>query len=217
MDKQSITNFFETDFNDIKHDIIICPPFPYLDTVGQLKQKISLGAQDCSRWAKSGAYTGDVSCAMLSDLGCEYIIIGHSERRQHHGEADELLREKLLVVQDAGLIPILCVGENLEIREDGDAEKFVLSQLNIVANLDISKLIVAYEPIWSIGTGLVPSNAQIDDMTSLIAVNYDCPVLYGGSVNASNAPEILAINSVDGLLIGGASLKAINFAEIVRF
>ena len=185
---------------------------------------IRLGAQDCHQ-EQSGSFTGDISASMLKEVGCEYVILGHSERREYHFESDELINRKIQTVAKENLIPIVCVGENKEIRNQGRHIEFVYQQLlrSIPQNVKFKKLMVAYEPIWSIGTGEVPSAAQILEMVKLIrkifaerlsAVTEEFILLYGGSVSAENSKEILAISGIDGLLVGKASLDAKEFYKI---
>jgi triosephosphate isomerase len=210
-------------------DVGVCPPFPWLTTVQSAIEEspVKLGAQDC--WTeKSGAFTGAVSPVMLAGW-CELVIIGHSERRTIFGESDDLVAKKLSAALEAGLTPVLCVGENLELREAGEAVAFVRGQ--IVAALsrltaeEIARIVVAYEPIWAIGTGKAATPADAEEMTGEIrvqiaalagdAVAGDIRILYGGSVTPANAGEIFGQPNVDGALVGGASLKAESFLQIV--
>jgi triosephosphate isomerase len=210
-------------------DLVICPPFPWLVPVrGVLEgSAIGLGAQNCSDKA-NGAYTGEVSTAMLAEI-CDYVIVGHSERRQWFGENDELVRKKTAAAVNASLAPILCVGESLETRQAGRAETFVIDQL--AAALDdrhadeVRAVTVAYEPIWAIGTGMAASASDAEAMSRVIrqAIDQIQPgvadsirILYGGSVTPANCVEILSQPNVDGALVGGASLKAASFLEIAR-
>ncbi len=187
-------------------------------------RKINLGAQDCSPHEK-GAFTGDISAKMIKDCGANYVILGHSERRQNHKESDELISEKITAAKKEGLTPILCIGESKAQRESEEFKNFLKNQLekSIPHNLKIEKIIVAYEPIWSIGTGLIPSCKQIEETLEFIknelTKNKNISVfkiLYGGSVNAKNSGEILKTKNVDGLLVGGASLDAEGFLEIIK-
>ena len=203
-------------------EIVICPPAVLLTEVGAMlrDRPVSLGAQDCHD-KPEGAYTGDLSAAMLADAGCRYVILGHSERRQHHGETNADVAAKVEAALAAGVTPILCVGESLEQRRAGEAEPLVAAQLraSLPARLT-GELAVAYEPIWAIGTGLTPS---VDDITSMHAalsetlktIAPSALLLYGGSVKAANAREILDLPGVDGVLVGGASLNADEFSAIV--
>ena len=206
---------------------VLCPPYPYLGQVGELLKQsaVTLGAQDCSH-SESGAYTGEVAAAMLVDMGCRWVILGHSERRQYHQESDALVAAKLAAAQRAGLVPVLCVGETREQREAGEAEQVVEAQLRgaLADQADLASIVVAYEPVWAIGTGLTASPEQAQDMHGFIrGVLADLDpeqgdrirLLYGGSVKADNAAALFAQNDIDGALVGGASLDAEAFAAIV--
>jgi triosephosphate isomerase len=186
------------------------------------QRPIKLGAQDC-HFAESGSFTGDVSAKMLKNVGCRYVIIGHSERRLHHCEENDLLAKKLSAAAKENLVPIFCVGESKEVRDTAAHLQFVEKQLveSITADLKLEKLVIAYEPIWSIGTGVIPTLEQIKEMIDFIRKNLgekfsnvatEFTILYGGSVTAENSAEILKIS--DGLLIGKASLDAVEFIKI---
>ncbi|MBS0346465.1 MAG: triose-phosphate isomerase [Proteobacteria bacterium] len=210
-------------------DVAVCPPFPYLDQVGRALSgaRISLGAQNVSAF-DAGAYTGEVSPSMLADLGCDWVIVGHSERRSLYGETDEIVVAKLRAALAAGLKPILCVGETLAQREAGEAEFVVGTQVaSVVEALGadaVSGLVVAYEPVWAIGTGRVASPGQAQAMHHfirgrLMAAGVGAAgvrILYGGSVSAESAPTLFAQPDIDGGLVGGASLVAAAFSEICR-
>ncbi len=198
----------------------VCPPYPYLEQVyGRLKgTPIACGAQNLSEHAQ-GAYTGEVSAAMLKEFGCRYVIVGHSERRQHYGESDARVAAKFAAAQAAGLTPILCVGETLEERESGRTEEVVARQLDAVLNeSDFGEAALAYEPVWAIGTGrnATPEQAQAVHAFLREKLRPATRILYGGSVKAQNAAAIFAMPDVDGGLIGGASLVAQDFIGIVR-
>jgi triosephosphate isomerase len=216
---------------DFPLDLVLCSPFPYIGLLGGLLDEagIYLGAQDCSRFG-DGAHTGEVSAAMLADLGCDYCIVGHSERRGELGEDDAACQSKLAQLASEQIIPILCVGESLQIRESGDnpATEYVLAQLNAVREQlqQLSEVVVAYEPIWAIGSGRSAStqdaqsvavsirswlNEHLDDHQAAASC-----VLYGGSVDKSNIAGYLAQADIDGLLIGGASLNADSFADLAH-
>jgi triosephosphate isomerase (TIM) len=210
-------------------ECVICPPFVYLaDCWRTLRgHPIALGAQNVSAEAP-GAYTGEVAAAMLKDLGCEYVIVGHSERRALYGESDALVARKFAAAQTAGLMPILCVGESLAEREAAATHAVVARQLAAVVNLcgvaALASGVVAYEPVWAIGTGRNATPEQAQDVHAFIRgriaaadakIAGELRVLYGGSVKAGNAREIFAMPDVDGGLIGGASLKAEEFVAIV--
>lgn len=208
-------------------DVVVCPPHPYLVQVRTLVEGlgVGLGAQDLSP-RKGGAFTGDVSASMLLDVGCEWVLVGHSERRTLHGEDDQLVAEKVSAALDAGLAPILCVGETLEERDDGRAEAVVGSQVASVVNgLGVgamAKVVVAYEPVWAIGTGRTATPEQAELMHRCIRETLQgagvaadgVRILYGGSVTAANAVSLFAQPNIDGALVGGASLVAENFSSI---
>ncbi|MFN2539224.1 MAG: triose-phosphate isomerase [Mycobacteriales bacterium] len=222
----------DKDFDAV--ECVVLPPFVDLRSVQTLvdgdKLRIGYGAQDLSPF-DAGAHTGDVSGAMLAKLGCQYVVIGHSERRTDHAESDELVRAKVLAAGRHGLVPILCVGEGLDIRQRGGHVSHCVDQLGAalvdVPEAVLKTLVVAYEPIWAIGTGEVatPEDAQevcaaVRGQLAEIAgrdVADGIRVLYGGSVKASNVSAIMAQPDVDGALVGGASLEAAEFAKIVRF
>ena len=213
-------------------EIVICPPFPLLHGVGQALLQGSnfhLGAQNCHQ-KESGAFTGEVSAKMLASVGCEYVILGHSERRQYFREDDELLSQKLKAALAAGLKPIFCVGESLDTREADETFDFIGKQLTDglfhLSNEEFDLVTVAYEPIWAIGTGRTATSAQAQEVHAFIreriARGYDAKaaldttILYGGSANAQNARELFSQPDVDGGLIGGASLKAADFTAIIQ-
>jgi triosephosphate isomerase len=200
-------------------EMLVCPPATLLSEVGDILAGtgIALGGQDCHA-APNGAYTGDISAEMLADLGCTYVILGHSERRQGHAETDAEIRDKVAAAWRAGLAAILCVGETLRQREAGEAVEIVSSQLagSIPTGATVETLVVAYEPVWAIGTGLT---ATTDDITAMhTAIRSLIPegirILYGGSVNPRNAEAVLTLSIVDGALVGGASLNAADFWAI---
>ncbi|MBI1185938.1 MAG: triose-phosphate isomerase [Alphaproteobacteria bacterium] len=202
-------------------DVAICPPATLLaQAAWKLKgAPILLGGQDCHT-AGEGAHTGDLSAAMLADAGASLVIVGHSERRRDHGETDALVRAKADAALRAGLTPIVCVGETIEQRRAGQAEATVGAQ--IAGSLPAEgELVVAYEPVWAIGTGLTASTDEIAAMHGFIRSTLGpraaaTRILYGGSVKPQNAGEILALDEVDGALVGGASLKAADFSAIIR-
>ena len=202
-------------------ELLVCPPATLLSTVGGVLagSGIALGGQDCHA-APKGAYTGDISAEMLADLGCSYVILGHSERRHGHGETDAVVRGKVAGAWRAGLLAILCVGETQQQRQAGEAVEIVSSQLagSIPDVAAAATLVVAYEPVWAIGTGLT---ATTDDIVAMHAeIRSRLPagarILYGGSVNPKNAGAILRLPEVDGALVGGASLNADDFWAIVQ-
>lgn len=211
-------------------EVVICPVYTVLERAGAKLggTGIKLGAQNLF-WEEKGAYTGEVAAAMLKDAGCSHVIIGHSERRQILGETDIVINRKVKAALDEGLIPVLCVGETLQERENHLALERVQEQLNRALkdiNLDGGQLVIAYEPVWAIGTGV---NASPDDAQEMIAfiragltrlynreLADSVQILYGGSVKDENIAEFLAEEDVDGALVGGASLLADSFARIVR-
>jgi triosephosphate isomerase (TIM) len=202
-------------------DLLVCPPFTLLAPVGEALAggDVRLGGQDCHA-APAGAYTGSISAEMLRDAGCSHVILGHSERRHGCGESDADIRAKALAAWRAGLVAILCVGEARAEREAGRAIAVVTGQLagSVPEGATADRLVIAYEPVWAIGTGLVPTNADILEIHRAIRrdIPADTRILYGGSVNPKNAAEILALSEVDGALVGGASLKAEDFWAIAQ-
>jgi triosephosphate isomerase len=207
-----------------EHEIIVCPPFTLLSEVAKALAGgfIQLGAQDCSAHSE-GAFTGEISASMLVEQGCRYVIVGHSERRAYHGETSVLVKSKAEAALAAGLIPIICVGETRDEREAGRAEAVVSEQLRESlplihdSRLTIHDFLLAYEPVWAIGSGKIPSISDIEAMHAHILRLYPkANVLYGGSVKAANAAEIMALPGVSGVLVGGASLKAEEFLGIIK-
>ncbi|GAA4476574.1 triose-phosphate isomerase [Gluconacetobacter asukensis] len=205
--------------------VVVCPPFTQLGALSLLLKGtgIALGAQDCHH-APSGAHTGDISAIMLAELGVEYVILGHSERRREHGELDETVREKTVAAMDAGLTPIVCIGESADQRAAGEYQDVVGWQIKGSLPDNFSG-IVAYEPVWAIGSGVPASPQDIADMMGFIRAELTrqfgetgktTRILYGGSVSGREAPTILPIAEVGGALVGGASLKADAFLPIVR-
>jgi triosephosphate isomerase len=209
-------------------EILLCPPFPYLMETGRLLKDsgVALGAQSVCAEAQ-GAFTGEVSAAMLKDVGCRYVLVGHSERRHLFGESDALVARKFMAAQGQGLVPVLCVGETLEERE-GDLTSSVVSRqleavLAVTGVQSLARAVIAYEPVWAIGTGRTASPEQAQEVHAMIrskvaerdgTMGGSVRILYGGSVKASNAQELFAMPDIDGGLVGGASLKADEFARI---
>ncbi len=202
-------------------ELLVCPPATLLSTVGDslAGSGIALGGQDCHA-APKGPYTGDISGEMLADLGCKYVILGHSERRLGHGETDAVVRGKIAGAWRAGLVPILCVGETREQRQAGQAITVVSGQLaeSTPDGPGPGVLVVAYEPVWAIGTGLTATADDICEMHAEIRARIPAGtrILYGGSVNPNNAAAILGLAEVEGALVGGASLNAEDFWSIAR-
>ena len=210
-------------------DMLLCPPYVYLQAVGTwlAGSKIGLGAQDIADHAGTGAYTGEVSGAMLAEVGCSHAIVGHSERRALYGETDALVATKFQLAQEAGLTPILCVGETLAEREAGETAAVVARQLNAVLDAAgvaaFAKAVIAYEPVWAIGTGKTATPEQAQEVhgriRALVAtrdatIAAGLTILYGGSVKGANARELFAMGDIDGGLVGGASLVAAEFMAI---
>lgn len=200
-------------------DVALCPPATLLSAaVAAAQPEISIGGQDC-RAGGDGAFTGDLNAAMLADAGAIWCIVGHSERRQGHGETDPVVSEKAKAAIAAGLIPIVCVGETLEQRRAGAAVEVVTRQIRQSLPTGApATTVIAYEPVWAIGTGLTPTLEQIAEIHAAArsALPVDMRILYGGSVKPANAGEIFHVAGVDGALVGGASLKAADFSAIVR-
>ncbi len=216
---------------DAVAEVVVCPPYIYLSEVGALLSGsgIALGAQNVSQRG-NGAYTGEISTGMLLDVGCKYVILGHSERRALYGETDALVAEKVIAINAAGLKPIFCVGELLEERESGKTEEVVARQLDVLLNsveglTALQNTVIAYEPVWAIGTGMTATPEQAQDVHAFIrqrVASKDADlaqkvrILYGGSVKGNNAPELFAKTDIDGGLIGGASLQVEEFLAICQ-
>jgi len=198
--------------------IVICPPFVYLEELASKKKRVKLGAQDVAI-DNYGPYTGEVSAPMLKSIGCEYVIVGHSERRKEFGETDEIVNQKTKAVIENGLIPIVCVGETEKEREEGKTENILEEEIKTgLKGVDLSKVIIAYEPIWAIGTGnpCDPQTAEEVREAILKMTNKKMIVLYGGSVKADNFSGYLDVG-FDGLLVGGASLQPKEFNPILHY
>ncbi|MEL4178255.1 triose-phosphate isomerase [Roseateles sp. PN1] len=209
-------------------DVAVCVPFPYITetALALTGQAIAFGAQDCSAH-EQGAFTGEVSSAMLADLGCRYVIVGHSERRAFHAESDQLVADKAKAALAHGVTPIVCVGETLAEREAGQTEVVVKRQLAAVIHTlthCIGEIVLAYEPVWAIGTGLTASPEQAQSVHAVLRTQLQAAtqkadamrILYGGSVKPDNAAQLFAMPDIDGGLIGGAALKAGDFSVICR-
>jgi triosephosphate isomerase len=209
-------------------DVAVCPPYVYIPAVQQqlTGSAIAWGAQDLST-EQAGAYTGEIAASMLKDFSCTYAIVGHSERRTYHKESDELVAKKFAVARAAGLVPILCIGETLEEREAGITEQVVARQLDAVIDLEgvdaLADGVIAYEPVWAIGTGKTATPEQAQDVHAFIrgrvaaksaTVAEGLRILYGGSMKPDNAKELIGKPDIDGGLIGGASLKPADFLGI---
>ena len=210
-------------------NVAVCVPAPYLAQCQQAlsASRVAWGAQDMSAH-ETGAYTGEVSGTMLTDFGCHYVIVGHSERRAYHAESDAVVAQKTLRALASGLTPIVCVGETLEQREAGHTEQIVGSQIDavisVLAPADVRHIVVAYEPVWAIGTGKTATPAMAQEVHAFLrariaVMNVDAAaniaILYGGSMKPDNAKELMAMPDIDGGLIGGAALKAADFLAII--
>ncbi len=215
---------------DADCDVVVCVPFTDIPAVSAAAKgsNIRVGAQNV-HFAEKGAYTGEISAEMLKEFGVEYVIIGHSERRQYFGETDETVNKRMHAALAAGLTPIVCVGESLEERETGKTEAVLSVQIEegLKGLEDVSKIVIAYEPIWAIGTGKTATAEQANETIAFIrkkCAEVFCPkcaekvrIQYGGSMNAKNCKELMAMPEIDGGLIGGASLKAEDFSFIVNY
>ena len=225
---EQFESFFLNKFNNLKNlnaAIILCPPTPYLFKFKKISKKFDnffIGAQDCST-KKNGSITGDVSSTILKDLGCEFVILGHSERRLVFKENEEVISKKIHNSLKENIIPIFCIGENLQQKKEKLTKEVLEFQIlkSLPKNIDLNKIIIAYEPVWSIGTGLIPKIEEISDthhfIKNTVLRNNNTKVLYGGSVKANNYKRILDAVNVDGLLIGGASLNLDEFNQILNF
>lgn len=205
-----------------EREVVLCVPFTSLAVLSKNLHgsRIRLGAQNV-HWQESGAFTGEISGPMLSELGVRYVIVGHSERRQYFGETDETVNLRLKAAQKYDLIPILCVGETKQQRDAGETEAHIFSQLEKdLVGVDQQKLVIAYEPIWAIGTGDTCEAKEANRVIGLIRsklTNPDVPIQYGGSVKPENIDEVMAMPEIDGVLVGGASLEARSFDRIVNY
>ncbi|AZB73119.1 triose-phosphate isomerase [Synechococcus elongatus] len=202
--------------------VVLCAPFTTLPSLSKTLHgsRVRVGAQNV-HWAKEGAFTGEISGAMLTEIGVRYVVIGHSERRQYFGETDETVNQRLLAAQSYGLLAILCVGESKQQRDAGETEAVISRQLEQgLVGVDQSNLVIAYEPIWAIGTGDTCAAEEANRVIGLIRSQLkdaDVPIQYGGSVKPENIDEIMAQPEIDGALVGGASLDAESFARIVNY
>jgi len=205
-----------------EREVVLCVPFTSLAVLSKNLHgsRIRLGAQNV-HWQESGAFTGEISGPMLSELGVRYVIVGHSERRQYFGETDETVNLRLKAAQKYDLIPILCVGETKQQRDAGETEAHIFSQLEKdLVGVDQQKLVIAYEPIWAIGTGDTCETKEANRVIGLIRsklTNPDVPIQYGGSVKPENIDEVMVMPEIDGVLVGGASLEAKSFDRIVNY
>jgi triosephosphate isomerase len=214
---------------ELNCDVMVCPPVTLIGRLHAMMKAshISLGGQDC-HWEESGAHTGDVSAEMLADAGCSAVIVGHSERRADHGETDEVVRRKAAAAHRAGLAAIVCIGERLDQRKAGRTLEVVSGQLkgSLPKGMLPSNTVIAYEPVWAIGTGLTPTPSEVAEVHTHIRSELggiipqsrsgEFRILYGGSVKPSNAAELMGAANVNGALVGGASLKAADFLGIIK-
>lgn len=228
---KSINDFMISSQLNDNVKVVLGVPFTHIDRISMMinHEKLSLSAQNCCMHS-SGAYTGEISAKMIKSLNCNYVIIGHSERRQYFGDTDEVIAAKLEQCYENNLIPILCCGEKLEEREDENHFNIVKYQLvNALAKVDAQKItntVIAYEPVWAIGTGKTASPQQAQEMHEFIrliikelygeSISKNISILYGGSVNSANAVELFSCLDIDGGLVGGASLKADEFVKIIK-
>ncbi len=205
----------------LKCEVMICPPATLITTIRTVVKgaRIRLGGQDC-HWHAHGAHTGDISAEMLKDAGCSAVIVGHSERRSNHGETDETVRLKAEAAHRAGITAIICIGETLEERKGGQTLAVISRQLkgSMPPGATAANTVIAYEPVWAIGTGLTPTTAEVAEVHASIRAKSDpaMRILYGGSVKPANAAELMGIANVNGALVGGASLKAADFIGIIK-
>ncbi len=218
---------------DAKCDVVICTPYTDLATAVEMTKgtNIKVGAENV-HWAEKGAFTGEISAKMLVELGVEYVIIGHSERRQYFGETDETVNLRTKAALAAGLKPIVCVGETLDEREGGLVEEVLVRQtkgaLAGIDNSELDNIVIAYEPVWAIGTGRTATAEVANDTIAIVrntVADLYCPkcaenrvrIQYGGSMNPKNVAELMSMDQIDGGLIGGASLKAVDFSQVVNY
>ena len=209
----------------IKNKFVICPPTTLILQLSSKFKKITFGAQNC-HYEKFGAFTGDISAVMLKNINCKYVIVGHSERRSHHFEDSIILKKKMKCVLNAGLIPIYCIGEDINIKKNGKTKNLLLAQLSkTLPKKNKKKIVVVYEPVWAIGTGKTPTVNEIEDINLYIKKtikkinsSYEkTNILYGGSVDKHNSLVFLDNKNIDGLLIGGSSLNFLTFSSILSY
>ena len=211
--------------NLIKNNFVICPPNTIISQLSSKYKKINFGAQNC-HYEKFGAYTGEISPFMLKDINCKYVIVGHSERRKYHFENHIILKKKIESLLNIGLVPIYCIGEDIKIKKVGSTQKFLFKQLvDVLPKRNKKKIIIAYEPIWAIGTGITPNVNEIEEINLYIKKTIEkinksyrnTNILYGGSVNKHNSSEFLKCKNINGLLVGGASLNLDTFISIIGY
>ena len=215
---------FKSKIEDLQEnqEVVLCAPFTSLTAMSKHLHgsRIMLGAQNI-HWSDEGAYTGEIAGAMLTEIGVDYVVVGHSERRQYFGETDETVNLRLKAAQKYGLKPILCVGETKEQRDAGETENIITAQLKAdLVDVDQNNLVIAYEPIWAIGTGDTCASTEANRVIGIIRqqlTNQNVTIQYGGSVKPGNVDEIMAQSEIDGALVGGASLTAESFARIANY
>ena len=209
----------------IKNKFVICPPTTLILKLSSKFKEITFGAQDC-HYGRFGAYTGDVSAVMLKNINCKYVIVGHSERRNYHFENSFVLKKKIESILNSGLTPIYCIGEDINIKKKGKTKNYLLSQLSkTLPKKNKKQIVIAYEPIWAVGTGKTPTVNEIEDINlyikktiTKISLSYKkTRILYGGSVDKYNSLVFLDNNNIDGLLIGGSSLNSNTFSSILSY
>ncbi|MGF1513536.1 MAG: triose-phosphate isomerase [Elainellaceae cyanobacterium] len=217
-----ISFFNHLDGTPDNREVVLCVPYTALTAMSKNLHgsRVKLGGQNV-HWEDSGAYTGEISASMLTELGVRYVVVGHSERRQYFGDTDETVNLRLRAAQGANLLPILCVGETKQQRDDGTAEQVIIQQLKVaLQGVDQSRLIIAYEPIWAIGTGATCEAKEANRIIGVIRqqlANPEITIQYGGSVKPDNIDDIMDKPEIDGVLVGGASLKPVDFARIVNY
>ena len=224
---QGSLSFIKTYIKNIKFDsveeqtkcVVICPPFPFINQINS--KDLLIGSQDCSVYVE-GAFTGETSTKMLKDIGCNFCIVGHSERRSLFGESNEMIAIKIVNCLEEQIIPILCIGENLEQKKQNKTKEILINQVqkSIPKQANENNMIIAYEPIWAIGTGFTPTLDEISEIHTFIKSNIlqskEFKILYGGSVKSSNCNEILTQENVDGVLVGSASIDIEEFNKIIE-
>lgn len=214
---KSLADYYVNMLTGQQAEIVLCPAHPYFSLVNDIikESNINLGAQNLSSFPK-GSYTGEVSGEMLADIGCKYVIIGHSERRKFFNEQGEEIARKIDLAAQNNLIPVLCIGEELNKRQDGSYLNFIKEQIETSGILTQKNAVIAYEPVWSIGTGVIPKSDEIAEVVNMISTMSKAKILYGGSVGGENSRQIADINNLDGFLVGAASLRTEEFYAIYK-
>lgn len=212
--KDAIQLLSSVDTQDCARELVVCPSFVHIKALRDFFPGLLFGAQDCSAY-DIGAYTGDVSISMLSEVGCSYVIIGHSERRTLYGESDNTISSKIALAFNAGIKPILCIGEPMTVKEDGETLEYLFRQLSVLPE-HYMDCIVAYEPIWAIGSGVIPTIHEIGEILDAIRLRYPgLKLMYGGSVDPVNADLLYKLENIDGLLVGGASTNSVKLQQLI--